>query len=68
VTNQQIFDFESDENDMAQLDALNGTAESTGQPKPYDMRQYERTQPIYSLFSCLFLGKTYHYAVGVLIE
>ena len=37
VTNQHIFDFELDETDMTQLDALNGTAESTGQPKPYDM-------------------------------
>jgi methylglyoxal/glyoxal reductase len=37
VTNQQIFDFQLDDDDMKQLDALNGTAESTGQPTPYDM-------------------------------
>jgi methylglyoxal/glyoxal reductase len=37
VTNQQIFDFALDANDLAKLDALNGKAESTGQPNPYDM-------------------------------
>lgn len=37
LTNQQIFDFSLDADDMAKLDALNGKAESTGQPKPYDM-------------------------------
>jgi methylglyoxal/glyoxal reductase len=37
VTNQQIFDFVLDADDMAQLDALNGKDESTGQPQPYDM-------------------------------
>jgi methylglyoxal/glyoxal reductase len=37
VTNQQIFDFALDADDMARLDALNGKAESTGQPQPYDM-------------------------------
>lgn len=37
VTNQQIFDFQLDADDMAKLNALNGKAESTGQPQPYDM-------------------------------
>lgn len=37
VTNQQIFDFKLDEDDMKRLDSLNGKAESTGQPEPYDM-------------------------------
>jgi diketogulonate reductase-like aldo/keto reductase len=36
-TNQDIFQFELDEEDMDALDALNGTAETTGQPSPYDM-------------------------------
>jgi diketogulonate reductase-like aldo/keto reductase len=37
VTNQQIFDFQLDSDDMTKLDALNGKSESTGQPQPYDM-------------------------------
>jgi diketogulonate reductase-like aldo/keto reductase len=36
-TNQDIFQFELDPDDMDALHALNGTAESTGQPSPYDM-------------------------------
>mmetsp|Transcript_55728 Transcript_55728/g.135031 ORF Transcript_55728/g.135031 Transcript_55728/m.135031 type:complete len:330 (-) Transcript_55728:118-1107(-) len=37
VTNQQIFDFKLDDDDMKLLDDLNGKADSTGQPQPYDM-------------------------------
>ena len=37
TTNQEIFDFKLDGDDMAKLDSLNGKAESTGQPQPYDM-------------------------------
>jgi methylglyoxal/glyoxal reductase len=37
VTNQEIFDFKLDEEDMGKLDSLNGSAESTGQPQPHDM-------------------------------
>ena len=36
-TNQDIFQFELDDDDMDALDALNGTTETTGQPSPYDM-------------------------------
>jgi diketogulonate reductase-like aldo/keto reductase len=36
-TNQDIFHFILDPDDIEALDALNGTAETTGQPSPYDM-------------------------------
>ena len=36
-SNRDIFHFELDDGDMSQLDNLNGTGDSTGQPSPYDM-------------------------------
>lgn len=36
-SNQDIFHFELDDEDMSELDKLNGAGDSTGQPSPYDM-------------------------------